>query len=136
MRTAVLLLISILLLSACRKSKHEIKSATQLLTQKPWLLSLAGFDDNNNGVVDASENTVSECQAGNIYTFNIAGTGTIEDTGTVCQPPASSTFTWQLQGSVLSLSLQPSAVLQLDETTLSISPDLPLETRFIMVYKH
>jgi hypothetical protein len=56
MCTGIILLTGLMFFISCSKDnvneKPQQKSPAQLLTQKQWLLTRAGFDDNNNGVVD------------------------------------------------------------------------------------
>ena len=152
MRTVIILLTGLMFFISCSKEnvkedEQELlaqkspgqKSPTQLLTKKPWLLTKAGFDDNNNGLVDDEENIIDVCQQDNIYTFNNSGSGSITDNGVTCSPPQPpSNFSWKLLNGnrVLEFNLQKYFIERLDEDELILSPDLPLDQPFIFTYRH
>jgi hypothetical protein len=141
MRITGILLSGLILFISCSKDNDgpaQPKTPAQLLTQKQWVLQTAGFDDNNNGVVDPQENILDECQKGNIYTFNSTGSGSIQDVGSTCAPPNPPDFAWSLtnQDKKLTISFQEYSIFKLSEAELIISPDLPLDGKFIMAYGH
>src|SRR5215510_14229227 len=79
-----------LFFAGCKKNKADApanKSVSQLLTEKPWMISVAGFDDNDNGIIDPSENFVPDCGKDDTFTFNSDGTGSVQDNTTTCTPP-------------------------------------------------
>jgi hypothetical protein len=141
MRITGILLSGLIFLMSCSKDNDNIagkKTPAQLLTQQQWLLLTAGFDDNKNGVVDGQENILDECQKGNIYTFNIAGSGTIHDIAAACTPTIIPDFSWSFsqEDKKLKISFLEYSVFRLNESELIISPDLPLDRTFIMTYGH
>ena len=80
---------------SCKKDTEE-KSVTQLLTQKTWTLASYGYDHNANGIIDAAEESIRDCDKDNSYTFNTDGTGVIEDNTSTCGNGISEMpFTWQ-----------------------------------------
>lgn len=141
MRPGIILLSGLLFFAGCNKdkvNKEGTKSPTQLLTGQQWLLSKAGFDDNNNGVVDDDENILAECQKDDTYIFNGTGTGSIQDNGVTCAPPSASDFSWKFLNNEkeLQINFQKYFVFRLNENELMLSPDLPLGTSFILAYRH
>ena len=143
MRTGIILLTGLMFFISCRNDnvneEPQQKSPAQLLTQKQWLLTKAGFDDNNNGVVDDGENIIDNCQKDNVYLFNGTGSGSITDNGETCAPPtAPSEFSWKFlnENKELEISFQKYFIKQLNENDLIISPDLPLNRTFILAYRH
>jgi len=141
MRIVLLILPVLVLVCSCSKdSKPEgiKRSPAELLTQKQWLLTTAGFDDNGNGLVDNGEDILSACQKDDIYTFNIQGHGSINDQGLRCDPPSFPDFSWKFLGDDASLEIgfQKYFIVRLTETELALSPDLPFDSKFVMVYRH
>jgi hypothetical protein len=76
-------------------SLTENKSAAELLTQNPWMLASSGYDENRNGIIDPSEESIEDCQKDNHWYFYPDGTGLFDDNILSCanginrQP-----FTW------------------------------------------
>ena len=141
MRTGVVLLTGLIFFVSCSKDtvNEEVKkSPAQLLTQQQWLLTKAGFDANNNGLVDAGEDILDVCQKDNIYTFSTTGVGSITDNGVTCGPPNAPDFSWKFlnDDKELQISFQKYFIRKLNETDLVISPDLPLDQPFILTYRH
>ena len=60
------------------------KPAAQLLTQKAWILTSTGVDENRNGLIDAIEESICECEKDNCYKFNVNGTGLVEESSLEC----------------------------------------------------
>ncbi len=139
--TLILALLAIVIMG-CDKEKTDLaqkKTAAQMLTQKEWILTGAGFDDNKNGILDDTENTIQEYQKDNSYIFYINGTGSSLDNILSCGSPVNTDFPWQfLQNDTKLLILTEQLfILQLDEEKLVLNPDLPgLEVKFMMQYKH
>jgi hypothetical protein len=63
---------------SCDKDNETViekKSATELLTQKNWVLTSFGHDYDSNGIVEGSEEEIQECQKDNTYLFKTNGEG-------------------------------------------------------------
>lgn len=136
-----ILISGLILFISCSKdnvNEDEKKSAAQLLTQQQWIISKAGFDDNNNGLVDAGEDILADCQRDDIYVFNSTGSGALKDNTIKCDPPTNPDFTWKFlnQNKELQISFQRYFIVKLNENELVISPDLPLDGTFLLSYKH
>jgi hypothetical protein len=142
MYTKFVLVIMLAILAGCKKDDNNVdkeKTATELLTQKEWIIAGAGFDDNNNGVLDPVENTLQDCQKDNSYKFNANGTGMALDNAVNCGVPINNNFNWRFINNEtgLEISAQPSFILKLNETELIFNPDLPgLTVKLILMYRH
>ena len=114
------------------------KSPKVLLTQKVWFPASAGFDENNNGLVDKGEDILAYCQKDNVYEFYVNGHGFISDEGAICDPPTFPDFSWKFlsDNASLEIGFQKYFILRLIETELVLSPDLPFDSKFILVYRH
>lgn len=136
------ILFIILLISAvsCKKQATtpvDDSDNKALLTKKAWVLNAIGFDDNNNGIVDAGENQVKDCESDNTYLFHPSGAGIFSDNAKACDISGDNGFSWSfVADSVLSISHQKMFVLKLNETEMILQPDLPwLTTKFLLSYR-
>jgi hypothetical protein len=128
-----------ILLLSCKKEKTILpdkKPAAELLSQKEWILTGYGFDNNNNDKLDAGENLIQDCQKDNSYRFNVAGIGTSLDNVIRCGGPAESQFSWRLLRNDTQVEIQSELIniLLLDENELVLNPGLM--SKLIMVYRH
>ena len=82
---------------ACKKEITETaKPAAQLLTQKEWILTSYGYDENKNGIIDPSEENIKDCEKDNSYAFKQDGSGNIFDNQLNCGNGISDhSFNWQ-----------------------------------------
>jgi hypothetical protein len=84
----------------CKKDstkKDNSPDAVELLTEKPWKLLSYGYDYNNNGLIDSSEENISSCQKDNTCVFNPNGSGTVMENTMICDgSKASVQFSWTL----------------------------------------
>ena len=120
-RISIITLIAVLI-SGCHKA--VVKTKAQLVTQSSWKFSKATA----NGT-DVTAN-VTACLKDNIYLFVVNGTGTIDESTSVCSPSTAGTFTWSFQTNEtilhLSAALFPGGsndftLVTLNETTLIVS---------------
>jgi hypothetical protein len=97
----------IMAMNSCKKSTTAVsKSKTQLLTQSAWKYDLHGLDENNNGVIDQSENDMPSCQLDDSYTFSSNGTGVYASGAIQCAPDDVNTnFTWSLSSDETQLTI-------------------------------
>ena len=115
-------LISVGGLFSCTK-KTEVKSNTELLTQKPWKFATQGLDENNSGIIEDSEADLSSCQEDDQFTFNVSHSGSYDIGTTSCSPDDQDTnFTWSFSNNETELTIFafPEKIRKLDETTLEI----------------
>jgi hypothetical protein len=95
----------ITLMTACKKNKDQTRS--ELLATKAWKVADHGDDINKNGVIDASESDLGNCEKDDSYTFAAGGTGTFDEGASKCiaLAPQSSAITWQLTDGETKLTL-------------------------------
>jgi len=131
---------------SCKKENaivNEPVSATEFLTQRPWILVSHGLDDNRNEKIDPSEENIEDCQKDNITHFYPDGTGMFDDNTLSCangihkQP-----FTWTFNNSETGIDfLYDSAkIFRLNEQELIIYKELVFSNndtvKFMLIYKH
>lgn len=91
------ILSAILAVTLSCKKNDVLKPATELLTQKSWTLASYGYDHNANGLIDASEESIRDCEKDNKYSFTIDRNGLYEDNNLSCGNGISEMpFTWRL----------------------------------------
>jgi hypothetical protein len=136
---------SIVVVSSCKKSSTTTvtKPRTQLLTQMAWKYDLHGLDENNNGVIDPSENDMPSCQSDDVYTFYSGGTGLYNRGDMACAPDdANTNFTWSLDNNETQLTIFSfsQAISKLDDNTLEVYYEDQNSTgqtvKYITRYKH
>jgi hypothetical protein len=130
---------AVALFLSCGKEKMILpveKPAAKLLSQKEWILTGYGFDNNNNDKLDEDENLIRDCQKDNSYRFSISGIGTSHDNAICCAEPAESQFSWRLLNDDTQLEIQSELIhiLLLDENDLVLNPGLA--PKLLMVYRH
>lgn len=125
------------------KKKEAAESATELLTQKPWILVSYGFDENANGIIDASEESICDCEKDNNYNFNRDGTGVYEENTLSCANGISEMpFTWKLINDETSLDFLfgRAKISWLTSEQLIILYDITdikkQSARYIQIFKH
>ncbi|HEX7844527.1 MAG TPA: lipocalin family protein [Chitinophagaceae bacterium] len=141
MKKTFLLPLLLLVLGACEKNEIGLpvnKPATELLTQKKWILTGHGFDDNGNNMLDASENIIEDCQKDNSYQFNKNGTGESRDNAMSCGNPVNTDFDWRLLSDIeLEIEFEKLHILELTEQELVLNPQAAgLVGKYLLVYKH
>lgn len=145
MKSIPLCAIVCLLLYGCRKEKKDrgpVKEQVvrELLTQKKWILTAYGFDDNKNKLIDEEENMIEACQQDNSYEFFTDGSGVVKENEQVCSVgnPVNS-FEWKLDDDerVLFISMNPATIIRLDESAMVLQHYVPgLIDSLITVFKH
>lgn len=132
---------------SCSKSEAEPvpvpKSPKELLTQKEWVLTGFGFDDNKNGIIDMNEDMSEECHRDNLYLFNRDGSGLYRENVKSCNNGITEQpFTWKLHKNdkeidFLSGTLQ---VQKITEQEMVLFNEIPLADGSSMIllfaYKH
>lgn len=136
---------SVVAVSSCKKSATATisKSRTQMLTQMAWKYDLHGLDENNNGVIDPSENDMPSCQSDDVYTFYSGGTGLYNRGDIACAPDdANTSFTWSLDNNETQLTIFSfsQAISKLDDNTLEVyyedQNSMGQTVKYITRYKH
>jgi hypothetical protein len=127
-------------IGSCSKEdvKQTEKTAIQLLTQKEWVLSGYGYDRNDNGIIDASEESIQACEEDNTFSFHVDGSGMSSDNRLTCGTGiAEQAFAWKLinQNKELDLVIMTVRILRLTENELIISNGTK-SPKFITVFRH
>ena len=99
-------------------------SKTTFLVKEPWKFEGHGLDENNNGIIEESENSMLACETDDIYTFYANCTG-IFSAGTIaCSAgePATINFEWRLlnHGTELGVFAAAEMISRLDENILEV----------------
>jgi hypothetical protein len=130
---------------SCKKENDTLNEkipATELLTQKPWVLASHGFDNNRNNI-DPSEDGIDDCQKDNITHFYTDGTGLVDDNILSCakgidrQP-----FTWFFINSETGIDflLDTVKLFRLNEQELILYKELIHSNgdtiKFMSIYRH
>ena len=122
---------------------NEDVSAIVLLTQKPWILVSLGFDNNNDGRIDASEEAIEACQKDNITHFYVDGTGLFDDKDLSCATGIGQyPFTWAFTNHQTGIDFlyDSAAIARLNDQELVVCKELSLSTndhvKFMLVYRH
>jgi hypothetical protein len=136
---------SLLVMTSCTKSSVNTltKSRTELLTQQVWKSGAHGLDANNNGVIDASENDMPNCQTDDRYSFYSNGNGLYSSGVLKCAADDSTTnFTWALSNNDTQLTIFyfTQTVSKLDDNTLEVYYEDQNSTgqtvKYITTYNH
>lgn len=119
------------------------KTTFELLTQKEWMLSGFGFDDNKNGIIDMAEDMSEECQRDNLYQFNRDGSGLYKENLKSCNTGISEqAFTWKLQKNDRELDFLSGTIQiqKITEVEMTLFNEIPLSDGSVMVmlvsYRH
>ena len=135
---------SFILFMACSKENKTIERNTVLLIQNNWKFERYGVDENNNGVIEDTENGMLDCEADDIFTFNANGTGVFARGTIPCSigEPTTINFNWSFSnnGTELAVFAAPEKINKLDENILEVyymdenSQGQPV--KFIRTFKH
>jgi hypothetical protein len=94
------------------------------LTERAWKFEMYGLDENNNGIIDESENDLQSCEADDLFTFNPTGTGSLARGTLVCNAgePAVVNFNWSFSNNETELAIfaAPEKISILNENTLEV----------------
>ena len=115
---------SFFLFISCSKEDDAIDRNTVLLIQDSWKFEIYGLDENNNGIIEETENAMLACEADDIFTFNANGTGVFAGGAVPCSmgEPATISFNWSLSnnGTELAIFAAPEKINKLDENILEV----------------
>ncbi len=117
-------LFSFILLISCGKENDNTDRNTVLLIQSSWKFEAYGLDENNNGLIEETENAMLACETDDIYTFNANRTGVFAGGAVPCSmgEPATISFNWSLSnnGTELAIFAAPEKINKLDENILEV----------------
>ena len=134
----------ILLISCSKKEVNTLERNTVLLIQNSWKFERYGLDENNNGVIEETENGMLDCEADDIFTFNANGTGVYAGGTMPCSigEPATINFNWSFSnnGTELAVFAAPEKINKLDENILEVyymdQNSQGQAVKFIRTFKH
>jgi hypothetical protein len=117
-------LLSVIIFTSCSKQEDVMTTQTILLVQKDWKVEFHGLDENNNNIIEASENSMLPCEEDDLYTFNVNCTGVFSGGTMPCsagEPPVIS-FNWRFlnNGTELAVFAAPEKINRLDEDFLEV----------------
>ena len=135
---------SFILFISCSKKDNTIDHNTVLLIQDTWKFEIYGLDENNNGIIEETENAMLPCEADDIFTFNANGTGVFAGGAVPCSmgEPATISFNWSLSnnGTELAIFAAPEKINRLDENILEVyymdQNSLGQPVKYIRRFKH
>ena len=113
------------LFNSCSKGEDDlITLKTELLTQKEWKFEGYGLDENNNGIIEATENSMQPCEADDVFKFYPNCTGIFSGGTTPCSEgePAVINFDWRFlnHGTQLAVFAAPEMINRLDGDVLEV----------------
>jgi len=137
-------LFSVIIITSCSKEEDIMTHKTMLLTQKEWKFDIHGLDENNDGVIEQSENTMYPCEVDDIFKFNPDCTG-VYSAGTLpCSEgePSTINFDWRFlnHGTELAVFAAPEMINRLDANFLEVyymdENSLGQPVKYIRRFKH
>ena len=117
------LLLSLTIIS-CSKEDKVLEHNTRLLIEKPWSFEKYGLDENNNGTIEETENSMLPCEADDTYAFYANGSGYYEGGSIPCSMGETTliNFNWRFENNCTELAVfaAPEKIRQLDEDILEV----------------
>lgn len=122
--TLVISFVSAFVFISCNKETDMLERNTALLIEKSWKFEIYGLDENNNGIIEESENNMLSCETDDVFTFYANGGGIFEGGTIPCsigESPVVS-FNWRFEnnGTELAVFASPEKINQLDENVLEV----------------
>ena len=115
---------TIFFVSCSKEADNTMDRQTSLLIEKSWKFEMYGLDENNNGVIEESENNMLACETDDVFTFNANGTGAFHGGATPCSvgDPTVINFNWSFSnnGTELAIFAAPEKINKLDENILEV----------------
>jgi len=124
LKLIVISLFTTIVCISCNKENEMLNRKTGLLIEKSWKFEIYGLDENNNGIIEESENNMLACEADDFYTFYANGGGVFDGGIVPCsvgEPPIVS-FNWRFvnNGTELAIFAAPEKISQLDDKILEV----------------
>jgi len=134
----------ILLLFFTSCLKEDVSRNTVFLIQHSWRFDVYGLDENNNGVIEASENSMLPCEDDDRFTFMVSGSGFFERHKLSCSliEPDVINFTWSFSNNETELAVfaAPEKISRLDDNILEVYymdiNSLGQPVKFIRRFRH
>jgi len=97
---------------------------TAMLIDHSWRFEAYGLDENNNGIIEDSENSMQPCEADDRFTFMVSGAGFFERNEIACTQgePDIINFTWSFSNNETELAIfaAPEKINRLDNDILEV----------------
>jgi hypothetical protein len=123
-KLVTIMLFTIIIFISCSKEDDLITHKTMLLSQKDWKFESYGLDENNNGIIEESENSMQACETDDVYTFHPDCTGIFSAGTMACSVDESPiiNFDWRFlnHGTELAIFAAPEMINRLDENYLEV----------------
>ena len=124
LKLVVIGLFAITICGSCSKDNESLSPNTMLLIEKGWKFEIYGLDENNNGIIEDTENDMQACETDDVFTFNPNGTGSLAHGTTACsvEEPATINFNWSFSNNETELAVfaAPEKISTLNGTTLEV----------------
>ena len=118
----LLFLVSCFLFSSCLKK--DVSRNTGFLIQHSWRFEAYGPDENNNGIIEESENIMMPCEEDDRFTFMVSGSGFFERNKLSCSmaEPDIINFIWSFHNNETELAIfaAPEKISRLDDNILEV----------------
>jgi hypothetical protein len=115
---------SVIIFVSCSKEEDINARNTAFLVKEPWKFERHGLDENNNGIIEESENGMLACEADDVFTFYATCTGVFSAGTTACSmgEPATINFEWRFlnHGTQLGIFAAAEMINRLDENILEV----------------
>jgi hypothetical protein len=122
--TLILSLLFSIAFMSCSKEDKILDRNTWLLIENRWVFERYGLDENNNGVVEETENNMLPCEADDTYAFFANGGGFYEGGQVPCSLGETTiiNFNWRFENNCTELAIfaSPEKISQLDENILEV----------------
>ena len=117
-------LFTVIMFVSCSKGDKPLSQQTIMLIDQSWKFEFYGLDENNNGVIDETENALQSCEADDVFTFNVNGTGALNRGTTTCSQGEAivTNFNWTFSNNETELAIfaAPEKISILNATTLEV----------------
>ena len=137
-------LLSFISFVACNKENKILNRNTRLLIENRWKFEKYGLDENNNGLIEESENNMLPCEIDDTYAFFPNGGGFYQGGSEPCSLEETTiiNFTWRFENNCTELAIfaAPEKISQLDENILEVYyvdlNSLGQPVKYIRRFKH
>jgi hypothetical protein len=140
---SMILFLPIAMVAANCNKKSSAQSKMGLLTKAAWRYEKAGFDSNHEGVMDALDPRIADCQKDDITIFYADGSGSFDGSSLKCDAsdPSSLPFFWSFQNNAKTIYFQEQnfTIKTLSDKKLEIytTQDFGgIKTNYTIVFKH
>jgi len=124
LKLIIISIFSTIICASCNKENDTLNRNTALLIDKSWKFEIYGLDENNNGVIEETENNMLPCEADDVYTFYINGGGVFKGGTIPCSMDETPVinFNWRFENNSTELAIfaAPEKINLLDENILEV----------------